>query len=260
MMNHLPCGKFQSIDLYISGVHKIGHMQVTQSDRSLTKRQRWKLNWIAWRNRLFARGSFQRWASRTPIVRRIARQRAQRLFDLVAGFTYTQVLQATEESGLLDLLGQGAQDLATIVEATALPPDAAERLVRAATGIGIAEEVLPAEAEEAVPGAVAVYRAAGTITYKGVVGGDDEAEKPEGYEGLAEAPMERTVDRGRLDKAYLDYVAAAIQCHAQQNRLISVEYDYDGDGSGLTAMASYSYDAQGRRILDTPPGFAVVER
>lgn len=79
-----------------------------------------------------------------------------------------------------------------------------------------------AVAEEVAPGAVAVYRAAGTVSYKGIVGGDEE-EKPEGYEGLAEAPMERTVNRGRLDKAYLDYVAAAIQCHAQQNRLVSVE-------------------------------------
>ena len=118
-------------------------MKSYDTDISLNWWQVWKLRRIAWRNRIFARKSFQDWASRLPLVRRIARKRAQRVFDLLAGFTYSQTLLACVESGLLDLLGEGVSGVDRIAKVTGLPAAAAERLVRAATGIGIAEEVAP---------------------------------------------------------------------------------------------------------------------
>ncbi len=118
-------------------------MEVVRSEKPLTKRQVWKLKWIAFRNRVFASERFQRWAARTPVLRRTARQRAARLFDLLAGFTYTQTLLAALESGLLDLLGQGVVTTRRIADSTSLSFQAADRLVRAAAGINIAEEVAP---------------------------------------------------------------------------------------------------------------------
>ncbi|WP_394730668.1 methyltransferase [Altererythrobacter sp. GH1-8] len=118
-------------------------MKESQLPKPLTKRQVWRLKRVAWRNRVFASHKFQNWAARTPIVRLIARKRAQRLFDLVAGFTYTQTLLATVESGLLDSLGQGVLTVDGVASATGLSRDAAVRLVQAATGIRIAEEVAP---------------------------------------------------------------------------------------------------------------------
>ncbi|MFB0613031.1 methyltransferase [Aurantiacibacter poecillastricola] len=101
----------------------------------------WKIRWIGWRNRVIGDPVFQHWAARLPLVRRVARSRASRLFDLLAGFTYSQVLLAAVESGLLDLLGEGPATLSAIAGRTSLPEVAALRLVRAATALDIAEEV-----------------------------------------------------------------------------------------------------------------------
>ncbi|NVE94986.1 methyltransferase domain-containing protein [Altererythrobacter sp. JGD-16] len=114
-----------------------------QPGKPLSKMQVWKLKRVAWRNRIFASPRFQEWAARTPIVRVIARRRAQRVFDLVAGFAYTQSLLAVVESGLLDELARGVVTVSRIANSTSLSLAAAERLVRAAQGVNIAEEVAP---------------------------------------------------------------------------------------------------------------------
>lgn len=44
--------------------------------------------------RLMASPGFQSWASRTPLLRRIVRREGEAMFDLVAGFCHSQILQA----------------------------------------------------------------------------------------------------------------------------------------------------------------------
>lgn len=44
--------------------------------------------------RLMASPGFQKWASRTPFLRRIVRREGEEMFDLVAGFCHSQILQA----------------------------------------------------------------------------------------------------------------------------------------------------------------------
>jgi demethylspheroidene O-methyltransferase len=46
------------------------------------------------RNRLLASPGFQRWAAAFPLTRPVARRHTRELFDLVAGFVYSQVLAA----------------------------------------------------------------------------------------------------------------------------------------------------------------------
>ncbi|MFZ9394600.1 MAG: methyltransferase [Erythrobacter sp.] len=103
----------------------------------------WRLRWIAWRNSVLANPRFQDWAARNWLTRRVARRKARELFDLVAGFTYTQVLLAMVESGLLELLGQGPSTLAQIMERTGLNEAAAARLVKASASLGLAQEAVP---------------------------------------------------------------------------------------------------------------------
>ncbi len=103
----------------------------------------WKLRWIAWRNRMLASQRFQDWAAAIPGIRRIARSRASRAFDLVAGFAYSQVLLAAVEGGALDLLASGPTNLRALAERTGLSRDAAECLIRAMTALGLAEEAAP---------------------------------------------------------------------------------------------------------------------
>jgi demethylspheroidene O-methyltransferase len=99
----------------------------------------WRGRWVAWRNRVLASPRFQRFAVRFPLTRPVARRRARALFDLVAGFTYSQILAACIETGLLDLLAEGPLDSAAIAKRIDLPPAGAERLLRAAAALRLTE-------------------------------------------------------------------------------------------------------------------------
>lgn len=93
------------------------------------------------RNRIIGSRAFQRHAAANPLLRPIARRRAAALFDLVAGFSYTQVLLAAVESGCVELLAQGPIEAADLARHAGLSEDASLRLLRAAAAIGIAQEV-----------------------------------------------------------------------------------------------------------------------
>jgi demethylspheroidene O-methyltransferase len=101
----------------------------------------WRTRWIAWRNERLADPGFQRWAARFPLTRPVARARAGRLFDTVAGFVYAQVAAAAVETGLLPFLRTRPRSLAEVAAHTGLPPAGAERLVKAAAALELAEAV-----------------------------------------------------------------------------------------------------------------------
>jgi demethylspheroidene O-methyltransferase len=67
----------------------------------------WLDAWTAWRNRLVSSPSFQRWAAGFFLTRPIAHQSADRLFGLVAGFVYSQVLLACVQLRLPEKLAEG---------------------------------------------------------------------------------------------------------------------------------------------------------
>lgn len=98
---------------------------------------------MAARNRVLGDPGFQRFAARFPLTRPIVRSKARMMFDRVTGFTYSQVIAACIEVGLLDLLVDGARDLADIADRVAIPLDGTDRLLRAAASIGLAERVAP---------------------------------------------------------------------------------------------------------------------
>jgi demethylspheroidene O-methyltransferase len=95
--------------------------------------------WRAWRNRLIGDPGFQSWASRFPLTRPVARRRAQTLFDLSAGFIYSQIAYACVTSGLLERLAAGPCDIAQLSRTVSLEPSATLRLVRAAAALKLAE-------------------------------------------------------------------------------------------------------------------------
>lgn len=98
-----------------------------------------KTRWIMRRNAILGSAAFQRWASRTPLVRRIARARAAAQFDLIAGFIYSQVLTAFVQAGLIEFLSRDLRSFDELVEFTGLSPLATERLLRAGQSLQIAE-------------------------------------------------------------------------------------------------------------------------
>jgi demethylspheroidene O-methyltransferase len=99
----------------------------------------WRDSASAVRDRLTASRTFQRWAARIPGVRWIARRRARQVFDLVAGFAYTQTVAACLRVGLLALLRDEPLDDAAIAQRLALPAEGIQRLLHAAAALGLVE-------------------------------------------------------------------------------------------------------------------------
>jgi demethylspheroidene O-methyltransferase len=95
--------------------------------------------WFMLRNRLLASPVFQRWAASFPITRPIARRHAQDLFDLCAGFVYSQILGACVELRLFEYLRDGPRSLDWLALRLSLPVRSAERLLEAATALGLVE-------------------------------------------------------------------------------------------------------------------------
>ncbi len=95
--------------------------------------------WAA-RDRLLASPSFQRWASDFPLTRGIAQRRARALFDLCAGFVYSQVLFACIQLNLFAILAEGPQSHGTLSRRLSLAPDATRRLLAAACSLELVSQ------------------------------------------------------------------------------------------------------------------------
>ena len=99
----------------------------------------WRDRWLALRDRWLASPTFQRRAARFPLTRGIARRRAMQVFDLVAGFVYSQVLAACVRLDLFAKLAEGPQPLHVLAPRLGLDAAAAERLLSAAIALKLVE-------------------------------------------------------------------------------------------------------------------------
>ena len=99
----------------------------------------WRDRFRAFRERVTADPRFRSWASRFPLTRPMARRRAGQLFDICAGFVYSQVLFACVRLRLFDTLHEGGpQTEAALAHRLGLPPDGAARLLEAAAALELA--------------------------------------------------------------------------------------------------------------------------
>jgi demethylspheroidene O-methyltransferase len=99
-----------------------------------------RLRFLHWRNRLIGSPPFQAWAARNPFTRPVARHHARELFDLTAGFVYSQVAAALVESGLLDALAAESLTFEEAATRAALPPEASHTLLKAAASLRLTEQ------------------------------------------------------------------------------------------------------------------------
>lgn len=83
--------------------------------------------------------AFQRWASTFPLTRFIAARRAKALFDLTAGFVYSQVLHACVTVKLFEALAGGPVAPERLAGKLALPLPGLKRLLSAAEGLKLVE-------------------------------------------------------------------------------------------------------------------------
>ncbi len=100
----------------------------------------WSDRYLALRDRWLSSPRFQRWAAAFPLTRPTARNRARALFDVCAGFVYSQILFACVRLKLFDLLAEGPATAADIAAKLQLPLDSTERLLDAAVSLRLIEK------------------------------------------------------------------------------------------------------------------------
>lgn len=87
------------------------------------------------RNRLIASARFQAWAASFPFTRPIAGRHARALFDLCAGFVYSQVLLACVKLDVFEQLADGPLSVEELAPRWDLPAVSTQRLLAAAASL-----------------------------------------------------------------------------------------------------------------------------
>jgi demethylspheroidene O-methyltransferase len=109
----------------------------TPGHRSLSVGKRIRDLWLGTRDRLLASPRFQRWAAGFPLTRPIADARGRALFDIVAGFVYSQVLHACVTLRIFPMLQSGPLELDDIAMRLQVPKDGVRCLLEAAVTLDL---------------------------------------------------------------------------------------------------------------------------
>ena len=99
----------------------------------------WADRWRGVRNRLLADPRFHRFALKFPLTRPIARGRSRELFDLTAGFVYSQILYTAVRIGLFEMLAKGPLAAGEIARRIGWNIERTQRLLGAAAALKLLE-------------------------------------------------------------------------------------------------------------------------
>ncbi|HEY0328163.1 MAG TPA: methyltransferase [Rhodopseudomonas sp.] len=94
---------------------------------------------LGFRDSVLSNPGFQRFAAVFPLTRPIARKRAGALFDLCAGFVYSQILLACVRLRLLDQLAAGPIGVAELASRLKLPVTSMQLLLDAAMALELVQ-------------------------------------------------------------------------------------------------------------------------
>lgn len=230
-----------------------------------------------WRDRLLSDPRFHRFANAFPLTRRVARREAEAIFDLCAGFVYSQILFACVRLDLFTILAEGPQETSVLARRLDLAEERAARLLAAASALDLTERRGPAwglgRRGAALLGAPGV---AEMINHHEMLYSDladpiallrDDAPRTElgafwGYAGGARNP-ELT---GSDTQAYSELMAASQSMIAEETLAAYPPVRHDnlmdvggGDGSFLLAAAARA-PALGLRLFDLPAVAEIAQR
>ena len=90
-----------------------------------------------WLNNLVAKPSFHTFIKKIPIIRKLAFNEGKKIYDLVAGFVYSQILLAFVELSLIDFFISGWKNIDEVSKFTGLSNNKCLLLCNAATSIGL---------------------------------------------------------------------------------------------------------------------------
>jgi demethylspheroidene O-methyltransferase len=91
------------------------------------------------RDRILSNPKFQRWAAKFPLTKSVADRRASDLFDLCAGFVYSQIFHACVRLRILEAVAEETKSAAELAEQSGMGPDAMGRLLDGAVALSLLE-------------------------------------------------------------------------------------------------------------------------
>ena len=99
-----------------------------------------------WRDRIEAlvdrwmtSDALYRWSVSNPVTRWVTRVRARKVFDLMAGFVYSQVLLSCVRLRILETVAERPRTLEELAQATQLPAAGLQRLLQSASALQLLE-------------------------------------------------------------------------------------------------------------------------
>ncbi len=98
-------------------------------------------SWINWRNQRLSDPRFHTRVGGIGLLRGVVRRRASQLFDLVAGFVYSQTLQACVQLDLFEILRSQPLTREALALQVDLPEKALTALLDAAAATGLVEKI-----------------------------------------------------------------------------------------------------------------------
>lgn len=101
----------------------------------------WREFWLRIRNRFLSDARFHRFALGFPLFRPISRARSRHLFDLVAGFVYSQVLYTCVHLDLFSLLALQPHSAEEVAKKIGWTGANTQRLLGAAVALDLLEEM-----------------------------------------------------------------------------------------------------------------------
>ena len=98
-------------------------------------RPAWRDRFDGWMDAKLTDPSFSRWAAGNIFTRWITRRRAKQVFDVMAGFVYSQVLLACVRLRILELVNESPRTLDELAQICQVPASGLQRLVNSAVAL-----------------------------------------------------------------------------------------------------------------------------
>ncbi len=98
-------------------------------------RPAWRDRFDAWMDSKLTDPGFSRWAASNVLTRWIVRRRASQVFDVMAGFVYSQVLLACVRLRIFELVNESPRTLDELAQKCQVPASALQRLINSAVAL-----------------------------------------------------------------------------------------------------------------------------
>ena len=110
-------------------------LDLSQPAMGVGSRAAWRDRFDAWMDRKLTDPSFSRWAAGNIFTRWIVRRRASQVFDVMAGFVYSQVLLACVRLRIFELVSESPRTLDELAHTCQVPAAGLQRLINSAVAL-----------------------------------------------------------------------------------------------------------------------------